>query len=153
MGASGGTQSCFPLVDALLNLSCSADRSIESAALDCLLLLCGIREPLCTRSIARHTLYPQFVATKIADCVAALPSNIDPIMIEDFTVTTEKSRNKTYNELATAAVTSADVSSSDSEDNESTDEYKEDFNGRREMLRLFFWLSYADKVNRIFRPE
>ena len=144
-----GLQSCFPLVDALLNLCHSADSNISSTAHECLLMLCGVREPVCTLTIARHTLFPHYIAAKIAECVSALPADVDTMMIEDLTLPVEKSRIKSYSERATAAAITPDISSSDSEDNESnvTEEAEEDFPGRRELLRMLHWLAYCDKVS------
>ena len=144
-----GIQSSFPLVDALLNLCGSADVSISGTAHDTLLLLCGVREPACSRAIARHTLFPHYVATKIAESIAKVPKDVDPVLIEDLVVPKEKPRN--YTETAAAAVLSADVpSSSDSEDNESTDEGVEDFQGRRELLQMLAWLAFCDKVSQVY---
>ncbi|XP_045582330.1 FHF complex subunit HOOK interacting protein 2A [Procambarus clarkii] len=118
----------FPLVDALLNLCHSADSEISATAHDCLVGIASVREGQSSSTIARHTLLPHYLATRLVTASDSIPADTESALIEDVPlserVRTEGGEN------------------SDSEDEEDVGE----FPGKKEVVTFLHWLTFCDKL-------
>lgn len=117
----------FPLIDALLNLCHSADSKISGAAHECLVNLASVREAWSSTTIARHTLLPHYLATRLVTSSDAIPGNTEPALIEDVLLS-----NSTRNEVG--------------ENSDNEDEDVGDFPGKKEIITFLHWLTFCDKV-------
>lgn len=77
------SQPKFPLVDALLNLCHSADSQISATAHDCLVGIASVREGQSSSTIARYTLLPHYLATRLVIATDNIPADTEPALIED----------------------------------------------------------------------
>lgn len=123
------SQPKFPLIDALLNLCHSADSSISGAAHECMVSLASVREVWSSTTIARHTLLPHYLATRLITSSDAIPEDTEPALIEDVSV-----QNPTKNEVG------------ENSDSEEEGEDMSDFPGRKELVIFLRWLDFCDKV-------
>ncbi|CAL4064393.1 unnamed protein product [Meganyctiphanes norvegica] len=117
----------FPLVDALLNLCHSADAQISKLAHEYLIVVAGLRVPMCSSAIAQHTLLPHYVASRLLAATRNIPADTEPQLVEDVNVNDRLSEKK----------------AGDSDD-ESEDLC--DFPGRPQIVEFLRWLIYCDKV-------
>ncbi|XP_042212316.1 FHF complex subunit HOOK interacting protein 2A-like isoform X1 [Homarus americanus] len=118
----------FPLVDALLNLCHSADSQISATAHDCLVGIASVREGQSSSTIARHTLLPHYLATRLVTASDSIPVDTEPALIEDIPLSERVRTDVNEN--------------SDSEDDEDVGE----FPGRREVVTFLYWLTFCDKL-------
>ncbi|XP_047497545.1 FHF complex subunit HOOK interacting protein 2A-like isoform X2 [Penaeus chinensis] len=121
------SQPKFPLVDALLNMCHSADSRISSMAHDCLVSVASIRQGHSSSTIARHTLLPHYLASRLVTASDAIPKDTEPALIEDIPLT-EKSKGEA-------------LEGSDSEEEDDVGE----FPGRIEVIAFLNWLTFCDK--------
>ncbi|KAK8736302.1 hypothetical protein OTU49_004929 [Cherax quadricarinatus] len=122
------SQPKFPLVDALLNLCHSADSQISATAHDCLVGIASVREGQSSSTIARYTLLPHYLATRLVIATDNIPADTEPALIEDVP-SSEKVRTE-GNE------------NSDSDDEEVIGE----FPGKKEIILFLHWLTFCDKL-------
>ncbi|XP_071552969.1 FHF complex subunit HOOK interacting protein 2A-like isoform X2 [Panulirus ornatus] len=125
--ASQKSQAKFPLVDALLNLCHSADSQISATAHDCLVGIASVREGQSSSTIARHTLLPHYLATRLVTASDNIPLDTEPALIEDIPLS-ERIRNDS------------------NENSDSEDEDVGEFPGRKEIVTFLYWLTFCDKL-------
>ncbi|XP_018006360.1 FHF complex subunit HOOK interacting protein 2A [Hyalella azteca] len=126
---STGRISSFPLIDALLNLCWStANSSISAAAHECLLQLCSVREVSCCKILAHHSLLPDYIASRLAAALALVPRDLDPILLEDFSLPHERH-----------------IAAPDSDESDANSD-EDNFPGKRELSNVFHWLAFLDKA-------
>ncbi|XP_063867785.1 FHF complex subunit HOOK interacting protein 2A-like isoform X1 [Scylla paramamosain] len=118
----------FPLIDALLNLCHSADSKISGTAHECLVSLASVREAWSSTTIARHTLLPHYLVTRLVTSSDAIPAITEPALIEDVSLS-----NSTRSE------------SQENSDNEEEEEVGE-FPGKKEIVTFLHWLTFCDKM-------
>lgn len=62
------------------------DSRISGAAHECILSLASVREVWSSSTIARHTLLPHYLATRLITASDAIPGDTEPALIEDVSV-------------------------------------------------------------------
>lgn len=65
---------------------CLQDSSISGAAHECMVSLASVREVWSSTTIARHTLLPHYLATRLITSSDAIPEDTEPALIEDVSV-------------------------------------------------------------------
>lgn len=69
---------------------CLQDSRISAAAHECVVSLASVREVWSSTTIARHTLLPHYLATRLITSSDAIPEDTEPALIEDVSVQNPK---------------------------------------------------------------